>query len=177
MSSREKNLLSLLLIVGLIAGVLIGYKKFYEPRYQDAERNLAEAKAKIDIAKTQLDSASVFEAEMLWITNNEREPLSEQNAQSSLQGFCQETAEGHGLTIKQQRPLASIRTEGAHYNRARMDMIVTGEESNFYNWIATLDDPSEFRAITSLTLYPLKEDDTKIESRLTIEQWFIPETL
>ncbi len=58
-----------------------------------------------------------------------------------------------------------------------MDMIVSGLEANFYRWLVSLDEPKGFRRVTSLTLYPLKEDDTKIEARVTIEKWFVPETL
>ena len=177
MSKREKNLLSLLLLVALVTSVLLGFKRVYQPRYKKAQRTLAAANAEARTSESLLNSINEFKAEMDWINTNEPTPTTQQKAQSTLQSKCESLANDATLEIKQQRPLSSVKVEGAYYHRARMDMIVTGLEANFYKWVVSLNSPEKFRGITSMTLYPQKSDDTLIEARVTIEQWFTPETL
>ena len=106
MSKREKNLLSLLLVVALVVGVLLGYKRFYQPRYKKAQRTLTTAQADQKTSQMLLDSMDQFQEEMDWIEANEPDPTTQQAAQSTLQSKCESLAKDATLEIKQQRPLS-----------------------------------------------------------------------
>lgn len=177
MSKREKNLLSLLILVALVVGLLLGYKNFYQPRYEKAQRELIDAKQKGDVASAILKDSDTILSERQWLEKHTPDPRTPQKAQSELQSECERRAKNVNLTVKKQTPLPTEEPEGAFYHRARMDFLVSGKESSFYRWMVSVDSPENFRRVTYLRLNPLRDDDTQIEARVTIEQWFVPQTL
>ena len=176
MSHREKTLLKLLVFAALVAGLLFGYKRFYEPRYKKAQRELIQAQQNTEQTKMFLSNADLVVEEQKWLGENEPQPMSQQSAQSDLQAICELKANNAQLEIKRQTPLSSVQKQESFYHRARMEMLITGTEANFYNWLSALDDPSTFRRVTKLRMNPMRDDDTKIEAQAVIEQWFVPET-
>jgi len=177
MSSREQFLLKLLVVMAILTGLFLGYKRFYIPRYKEAEQKLNLAEQRILTAESVLKSADLYAEEQQWLSETEPEPTTQQAAQTELQAFCERLAQDSQLTIKSQTALPSVQEEGAFYHRARMDFLLSGMETNFYRWISSLNDPSQFRRVTYMRLNPLRDDDTQIEAKVVIEQWFTPETL
>jgi hypothetical protein len=54
--------------------------------------------------------------------------------------------------------------------------VVTGSEESLYRWFDKINVPEQFRAVSQILLSPNKQDDTKIDCTVTLEQWFIPAT-
>lgn len=177
MSKREQSLLTLLIFVALCAGLLIGYRQFYEPTYRKTKQKLESAERQKEEAGSIIETAELIKEEVDWLESYEPDPTTQQSAQSSLQADCEKNAKGSSLEIKKQTLLSSVQTEGAYYHRARMDMLVSGSEVNFYKWVSIMDDPTKFRRVTYLRLNPLRDDDTQIEARVVIEKWYVPESL
>jgi hypothetical protein len=177
MSSSEKKLLIFFAIGGFIFVNIFALNSFIA--YQNS--------VKIDrqAAKRDLDKAELFLAnkdqvidEMNWLTEHEPEPAEEQVVQTNLRQFAATEAENGGLTMKTaggQKDLG-IDKSGLRYHRAKIEFTVTGTEQAFYAWVAKLQIPTEFRAVTYMNVHPSNESETKIEATLIIEQWFIPAT-
>lgn len=176
MNQREKFLLKILLFAGVVAGLLFGFKNIYEPRYITAQRELTEAKQNTEAMQQFINMKDLVVDEQEWLSKNSPQATTAQAAQSELQKVCEEIASGAQLEIKKQTPLSSVLPEGSFYHRARMEMLISGTEANFYNCISALDDPADFRRITKLRMNPLRDDDTLIEAQFVVEQWFTPET-
>jgi len=177
MSKREQNLLSLLLLVAVLAGALLTYNRFYIPSLKNAQRQLEEAQQKIALAESYQSTADLLQDEQDWLARYEPNETTQQAAQSALQARCERLAQSSSLTIKTQTPREPIAIDGRHYHRARMDMTVSGMEANFYRWITELNDPTKFNKVTFARIYPKKDDDTQIEAKVIIEQWYRPQEL
>lgn len=172
MSPREKNLLISFSAAGFLLVNFLGFKYFTD--YRDTiDRERKKAQSELDVADRFLDSRDQVQGEMDWLAAHEPQPTTIQDAQTNLQQLAEKEARNRGLTIKSQTLLKGY-TEGAYYHRAQVNFTVTGTEQALYGWIDRLHIPTEFRAVTSLELAPNKEDDTKIDAKLTIEQWFPP---
>jgi len=176
MSSREKKLLIFFAVAGFIIINLLVVNRFFA--YQ------AKVKGEIQIAEGELQRAEMFVAskdqvidEMDWLASHEPEPAEDQVVQTNLQSLAESQARNGGLTIKTggQKLLPTDKT-GPNYHRAKVEFSVTGTEQALYAWIGKLQVANEFRAVTFLRLQPNREDDTKIDATLIIEQWFIPAT-
>lgn len=176
MNQREKFLLKILLFAGLVAGLLFGFKNIYEPRFKTAQLELTEATLNTEAMRQFINMKDLVADEQVWLTENSPKATTAQAAQSQLQKECEERASSAELEIKKQTPLSSVLPDGSFYHRARMEMLVSGKEANFYNCITSLDDPKAFRRITKLRMNPLRDDDTLIEAQFVVEQWFTPET-
>ena len=176
MSNREKNLLIFFAVAGFIVINLLGYNYFstYQSKIK-AERQ--DAEAALEKARMFLDSREQVEDEMNWLADHEPQPDEDQLVQTKLQQLAESEARNAGLTIKPggQKLLPTDKT-GPYYHRAKVEFTVNGTEQAFYSWFGKLQVANEFRAVTFLRLMPNKEDDTKIDATLVIEQWFVPAT-
>ena len=174
MSNREKNLLIFFAVAGFIVLNLFGFKYFsaYQTKIK-GQRQAAEAE--LDRAKLFIDSQQQVEGEMNWLAEHEPQPDEDQLVQTKLQQLAESEARSAGLTIKTggQKLLPTDKT-GPYYHRAKVEFTVNGSEQALYSWIGKLQVANDFRAVTFLRLMPNKEDDTKIDATLIIEQWFVP---
>lgn len=175
MSDREKKLLYFALAVVFILGNLLAYKKFYEPRMSKAESDLRQAKSQLEINKGAMETMDVYLQEMDWLKRYEPKPSNVQTTRTRLQQLVDQQAKQNQLEIKTQAQLPAMEDSNLTYHRARFQVRVTGMEEGLYRWLDRLHSPNEFRAITSMRLAPLKEDDTQIDCQVTVEQWFVPE--
>jgi len=171
MSSNEKRLLVILGIGVFILVNIFGVMKISQLRNQTVVKR-AQAQKEYDMAKMALEMRDQVADQMDWLAQHEPKPQEEPEVQSALQQFVEREAVSRGLTIKSQ----TLKPTDAqtHYHRAKIEIKVTGTEENLYRWIGRLQVPSEFRGVTEIHLEPNHEDDTKIDARLYVEQWFVP---
>jgi hypothetical protein len=175
MSPREKRLLNLLLVVGFILVNLAAYKLFYEKRLADARQRAVTAEANVEAARSSLEMLDLFEDEMAWLEKNEPKQGTEQEAQTRLQQLLEREAQRNNLTIKRQKLQPSVVSPGLIYHRARIEIEVNGMEMSLYRWLDRIHSPTESRAVTFMRMNPQKDDDTKIDCQIIVEQWFTPE--
>ena len=98
-----------------------------------------------------------------------------QDTQTGLQSLAEREAQRNQLTINSQRLQPSIEDPALHYHRARLELKVSGMEAGLYRWLSRLHVPEEFRAVTFMQLNPQRDDDTKIDCTVVVEQWFVPD--
>ena len=173
MSPREKKLLIFFAAAGFLILNIFAFRFFMEKRIA--------VQAQRTEAVRQLDAAEMFRAsreqvanEMEWLATNEPQPTVKQDVQTALQSLVEREAKNAGLTIKSQKLLPVDDTSGIHYQRAKIEISVTGPDESLYRWLDHLNIPTEFKAATFIRLTPNREDDTKIDCTAIIEQWFVP---
>jgi len=172
MSPREKKLLIFFATAGFMVVNFLAYAWFDGASVRiRSERE--EAKLAVERAEMLRASSELVADQMAWLAEQQPEPIAFQDAQTALQGFVEQQARANGLTIRTQRPLP-VDDSGAHYHRARMQIEVTGREQSLYQWLHNIKSPEEFRATTRILVNPNREDDTLIDCRADIEQWFVP---
>lgn len=173
MSPREQKLLIFFAVAAFAIVNFLGYG-FATAKRQEVDASRAQARDQLATADMFRDSRAQVTDQMDWLTENEPQPMANQDAQTQLQELVEREARATGLTIKTQKPLPTDATEGRYYHRAKLQINVTGGEEALYRWFDRLNMPDQFRAATQIRLSPNKEDDTKIDCSATIEQWFIP---
>jgi hypothetical protein len=175
MSSREKRLLLFLSIAGFIVLNLFGYKQ-YDAKCEDFRREKAAATQALRDAKLFRDSSQHVAAEMDWLAAHEPpQSAAAQDIQNTLQQLAVKEAEKFGLEVKRQKLMPADETQGNHYNRAKVEFVVNGKEDALYKWLDSLHSPDQLRAVTSLRLSPDRDDDTKIDCTVVVDQWFVPQ--
>ena len=175
MSDRENKLLIFFGIAGFAILNFLGFKAAMGKRGEVENQRKA---AQLQLANADMvhNSSDQVKDEMDWLAKNQPEPIASQDAQTKLQQFSEREAKAAGLTIKTQKPLATDQTAGKSYHRVKFQFVVTGSEESLYRWFDKINIPEQFRAVTQILLSPDKQDDTKIDCTVTIEQWFIPAT-
>lgn len=174
MNPREKKLV---IAMGAIAFLIVNlflYFRVYEPKKNSIRARIRQDQATVDNADIFMRMRDEVADEIEWLEKNQATVAPSQEVEAGLQRFAQTEATRNGLTIKRQRILPSIQEPGAMYHRARIDLEVSGREDALYRWIDRLQTPTEFRGITSLRLAPEREDDSLIDCKLVVEEWFIP---
>ena len=170
MSSREKNLLSLLLLAGFVMFNFFLYSQYLQKKAL-FESSLDTAKMELQRAISSQDNATQYEEQMQWLADNEPPTIDAQTVQGQLQSFIEKEARAAGLTLKPQEFLPTD-TSGKHYHRAQIQFSVTGKEESLYHWLNTINNPSSFRSAIQIRLTPNTKDDTLIDCTAVISQWF-----
>ncbi|RPJ34909.1 MAG: hypothetical protein EHM17_04685 [Verrucomicrobiaceae bacterium] len=173
MSPREKKLLIFFATAGFLVINFLAFGFFKTQRLQ-ADRELAQARQKLETAEIYRASSEQVADQMEWLAKNEPQPAANQDVQTQLQQLCEKEANSAGLTIKSQKPLPTDSAEGLHFHRAKIQLTVNGKEDALYRWFDRLNIPEQLRAATVIRLSPDSQDDTKIDCTATIEQWFVP---
>lgn len=172
MSSREKQLLSLLLLAGFIIVNVFLYS-LYSQKITQAKNNLQLSTANLQQAIFFQESSSQLAEQIVWLAENEPPPSDFQTIQSQLQKFSADQATTLGLTIKDQALLPTD-TAGFHYHRAQIKINLTGREQALYSWFSAINDPNSFRSAYQIRLSPNTQEDSLIDCSATISQWFPP---
>jgi len=170
----------MLVVLGLIGFLLLNlfaYYRVYRPKRNSVLRARTVAEQTLKSANDYLELKGQRADEIDWLAKHEPKPAAVQEVDSALQKFAQEEAIKASLTVKRQKPQTAERPEGATYHRARIEFEVTGTEAALYLWLDKLQSPPQFRAVTSLRLTPQRDDDTKVDCTVVIEQWFVPQPL
>lgn len=178
MSPREKKLLIFFALGGFIILNLIAFR-FYTDKKTEMDRKEIEAMSKLEEAKLYSSSRDSVADQMEWLAQHEPQPSPHQDVQSALQQLIEREAQVTGLTIKpgSQKLLPPEEGQGRHFHRAKVEVTVTGTDEALYTWLHDrINSPEQLRGATNIRLSPDREDDTKIDAKVVIEQWFIPAT-
>lgn len=174
MSTREQRLLFLFLGAIVVIGGLFGYRWVKALREEVADE-IREAETTIEVGQLAEEQWQSVQREVEWLDEYEPEPKVGELVPPQLETFTTNEARRAGLTINRPKILEN-ETSGPYYHRARFQISVSGMENALYNWLCRVQSPRDFRAVTELRLSPNREDDTKIDATVQIEQWFVPAT-
>jgi uncharacterized iron-regulated membrane protein len=172
MSSREKRYLIFFAAAGFILLNVFGFRLLTDQR-DTVRRDRESAARQLDQARMISTKREEVAGEMDWLDEHQPEPAAEQDVQSALQGLVEREARSRGLTLKPGKYLPTDKT-GVHYHRVKYEIPVSGSEQSLYSWLDRLQVPTEFRAVTFLRVSPNREDDTKADATVIVEQWYVP---
>jgi hypothetical protein len=177
MNEREKKLVILLGATAFVIVNLALYFKVYSPWKEKAHKQILNSQTVVEKANLCLGAQDQFDDEIRWLDKYRPKTAARQDVEAALQRFAQTEAMRNGLTIKPrgQRILPAIVDPGLRYGRARVEQNVSGRDDAVYRWLYRLQTPGEFRAITDLRLVPNRENDTLLDCKVVVEEWFVPQ--
>lgn len=175
MSSRERNLLILLVAMAFIAANFLGYKTWYEPKMTalNSAKDAAERTAAFNEAEAS--SLDLIASDRDWLTKNEPKPSSAGKMATSIQQLSENEAVRSGLTVKRKEFGDEVVDPNLNYHRVRFQIEVNGTESSIYRWLDRIHVPNQFRAVTFVRLSPQRDDPTRADCEVYLDQWFVPE--
>lgn len=175
MSSRERNLLILLIAMAFIVANFLAYSAWYQPKMEALETAKEGAERKADFNEAEAGSLDLIQQDREWLERFEPQPTSAGKAATRIQQLAESEAVRSGLTIKRKDFGDQILDPALTYHRVRYQIEVSGAESSVYRWLDRLHSPNEFRAVTYVRLNPQRDDATRAECEVYIDQWFLPE--
>lgn len=172
MSSREKSLLVVFCTAIFLGVSFFGFNWLNDQRAR-VSRQIGEHRVTIETAIFAREQADRLSSEVEWLESRNLEPTEGELVPSKLENLANTEAVRAGLSVTRRKILPKDDT-GIHFHRAKVEVVVSGSEMSFYRWLDSLQDPAAFRAVTSLRLAPNREDETKIDATIEVEQWYIP---
>ncbi|MBK1833901.1 hypothetical protein [Roseibacillus ishigakijimensis] len=175
MTSRERNLLILLVAMAFLAVNFLAYNMWYAPKMAEMEAAMEAAERKAETNESMGGIRDALSADMEWLARYEPKPTTAGQMQTRIQQLAENEAVRKGLTIKDKGFGANVVDPSLHYHRARYDIEVNGTEAAIYSWIDRLHNPNEFRVVTFIKLEPQRDDATRADCQIFLDQWFVPE--
>lgn len=172
MSSREKKLLTFFLVAIFAVVNLFGFQ-WLQTKRQSVQAEILAHEETLNSAELAMRMKEAVIPEIEWLENNMPEPKEGELVPSQLESFVTAEATRTGLTVLRPKILDNDESGGA-FHRARFEVTVSGQEAALYRWLVRLHSPREFRGITAVRLNPNREDDTLIDAKVQIDQWFVP---
>lgn len=176
MSEREKKLLGMFAVAGVILLVLWGYKS-YVNKSLEIKNNRMTAENTLRDAELYLKSRDAVQDEIDWLAEHEPEPQASEQVPTKLQQLASSEATRASMTVKKMDILDTPPAEETAANRygvAQVKFTVTGKEKNLYDWFDRMHSPDDFRVISEIVMSPNREDDSLIDCVVTFDQWFVP---
>jgi hypothetical protein len=167
----------LVLIFSILGFVLInfyGYTRL-QKQHNDVRNERIELKSKLLQAENYALQEEDSVRKEAWLAKRVPVYQTEADMKSFLIKFVRQKAASFGIEaeLHSQEPVR----EGG-YMRSRLEVKqVSGTVDTLVQWIFSLQDPEEFRMITSLELKAKPKDPTTVFCELVIEQWWNPESL
>jgi hypothetical protein len=180
MSEREKKLLYLFAVAGVILLGFWGYKTFQTYKQGYASK-LGRAQEDLNTAEMAIQSRDAIIEEIEWLAEHEPQPRASLQVPGEMEKLADTEASRSGMTVKNRKILPTLEagTENnlMHYSIAQVEFQVSGTEEKLYNWFDAMHNPNQFRVISNISMMPNKEDDTLIDCTVIFDQWFVPASL
>lgn len=176
MSTRERNLLILLVSMAFIGVNFVAYNMWYQPKMKAMQNARKAAESQVKFNEFEASLGSDVEAERAWLERFEPEPSSIGRMKTKIQQLAENEAIRAGLQVKRKDFGTDVIDPSLTYHRARFQIEVNGIESSIYRWLDRLHNPNEFRAVTYVRLNPQRDDNTRADAEVYLDQWFVPES-
>lgn len=175
MTSRERNLLLLLVAMAFLVVNFLGYRMWYAPKMAATQSAMESAERKAEANEGMGNILDAISADRDWLERFEPKPTSLSKMKTRIQQLAENEAVRAGLTVKKKGFGDDIVDPSLSYHRARYEIEVNGTESSIYRWLDRLHNPNEFRAVTFVRTNPQRDDFTRADCQIYIDQWYIPE--
>ena len=172
MNKREKKLLGVFVSLIVLVGVSILLKKYFE-EINYLKSTYEESSIKASRYEQSVKQATVIKDEKGWLTKHESAPKEYSKAMTRFQSFITESAKMNGLSYTSSTP-EEVEDAGGYYRtiQSRVNNI-RGTQKQLTTWLCELHKPSEFRAVTSLTIIPDEEDSNLVVCNLTVDLFLV----
>ncbi|MEJ6559540.1 MAG: GspMb/PilO family protein [Akkermansiaceae bacterium] len=172
MSSREKNLLILLLSALFLVFNFFAFKSLYQGKKATLSAQQLAAENKLTQAEAVMESGDNWERAGSWLERSEGKPIAAQSAGATLQAFVEREAKKRGLIVRSQDVLPW--EEGSSYQRVRVKYKVSGREQQIQQWLMTLRQNRQLQVITKFSMKPVNNDLTQVDCEVEVEKFILP---
>jgi hypothetical protein len=161
--SNEKFYLAILLTILFAAGNWYGYK-WYAGKMTDLRLNADDLQADQQTAQDALKEIPQWATRQAWIKAKQPPMTSEGDAKANVLDFVEKGATAHKLEIQEQSLNDIQKTAGGV--RVNVSIKVKGSMHDLVDWLAPLQQPDNFYAIT---LFSLKADSDQKSFDCTLQ--------
>jgi len=168
--SNEKLYLAIALVLAFGIANFYGYK-WYAGQMTELNHKVNNLQADQDAAETALKEIPQWTARRAWLKEKQPPMTSDGDAKASVLDFVEKGATAHKLEIVEQSLNDIQKTSGGV--RVNVSIKVKGSMQNLVEWLAPLQKPDDFYAVT---LFSLKADaDQKsFDCTLQVARFFKP---
>jgi len=176
MNSREKKLLILfLLILTALVGTL--FLKSYFEKIVLLETKFTQTKIEAERYERSKEVSFMLSADKEWLDASEPKPQEYSEAMTKFQSSVILSSKNRGLTYDSLSML-EFDDNGEHYRKIQTKLTrVRGTQEQMIQWLCDIHQPSEFRAVTSLSIIPAEKDVEQVIFSLTVDQFLIESSL
>jgi len=175
MSKREKNLIFILFGVAFLiinAFFYASYKQAMQAKridYNEGSKELDQIEKELAAWASQAEDAE-------WLNNNQPATGTHGKTVSDLATYTEQSAGRSQVQLKvRPTPQQEDAYEGGAYRSARVIVEGNAMDDQLIQWLTDLYDPANSRAVTFLRISPQRTDDTRVDCRLDVTQWYSPE--
>ena len=161
--------------MAFLAVNVLGYKMWYEPKMAQMQSSMEAAEIRAESNEGMGNILDAVRADKEWLDRTEPEPSSGADMRIKIQQLAENEAVRAGLTVKKKRFGSNIVDPSLYYHRARYDIEVNGTEASIYRWLDRLHNPNDFRIVTFVRMNPQRDDATRADCQIYLDQWFVPE--
>ncbi len=174
MKQNEKRLLMLFLVMLSIIGGLILTKRF-----QSWQRSLVTRELAVQTGRSEADelmkNAPAWKSRGEWLTKHQPVVKSDLDADNDLFEALLKNALISGVTIVNKQYQEPVKNE--FYNQRGVTLTVKGDLARVFQWIYSLQSPSEFRVVPWLKISPDKDDPKIVVCSVQFWRWYQPSAL
>ncbi len=175
MKQSEKTLLAVFLGLLLIGGNWMLFQLFSEhtSTYDDDIARLTSRRA-------QLNKLAEERPEWLdrknWVTSKLPLYPSIDERDTYLINFIRRSASDSGVEIDRGPEAIPSKIEG-HFESTGVSVTVKGEIESVTRFLYALQEPTAFRALTSVRLQPAKKGESALRTEISVQQWWAANSL
>ena len=175
MKKSEKTLLAVFL--GLL---FLGVNWMLFQRFTEYTSTYDDDITRLTARRVQLNKLAEVQPEWLerrnWVTSNLPLYPSVDERDTYLINFIRKAASDSGVEIDRGPEAVPAKIEG-HYESTGVTVTIVGEIEPVTRFLYSLQEPSSFRALTSVRLQPAKKGESALRTEISVEQWWAPNSL
>ena len=166
--SNEKLYLAILLAILFVAANWYGYK-WYAGQMTDLNHKVNNLQTDQDAAETALKEIPQWTARRAWLNKQQPAMTNEGDAKAAVLDYVEKGATAHKLEVVEQSLNDVQHTAGGI--RVNVSIKVKGSMQNLVEWLAPLQKPDDFYAVT---LFSLKADtdEKSFDCTLQVARYF-----
>ena len=161
--------------MAFLAVNFLGYRMWYEPKMTQMQAAMEAAEVKAESNAGMENVLNAVQADKDWLDKTEPAPTTVGKMKTKIQQLAENEAVRAGLTVKKKGFGADVVDPSLFYHRARYDIEVNGTEAAIYRWLDRLHNPNDFRVVTFVRMNPQRDDATRADCQIYLDQWFVPE--
>lgn len=173
MTKRESRLITSFAFILLIAAALI-VANFFMRKHKELIHKQLELERNANLAKRAPELHQLLLPEKEWIEKFEPTVESYSKATSDFQKFVTESAKKASLTLITEK-VNIVEADSSPYRRVQMVVSFKNSPSMLTDWMVTLHNPEQFRAVTAMKIIPDAKNLENILAQLVIEKWLVEE--
>ena len=172
LTEKEKRLTLMLLVAVFLAINLFGLT-FLSRKRKALEADLFRLRTEQLEAKNWLGEKDLWLERKKWLDDNQPRLKNGGEANANLLETVQSSAQHQKITIVEQGFMEPANK--THYRQVGVKLKVNGTLEDITRWLANLQQPAKFQAVTTLSLKS-DADPSRMKCELQVVRWYAPES-